>query len=65
VDAAVAGTLPQLRDAAGGQVSFLPDAMTDHTPPVPGKSANLRTALVLLSIVAMFFIGVIVNRMMF
>jgi hypothetical protein len=65
VDAAVAGTLPQLRDAAGGQVSFLPDAMTDHTPAVPGKSANLRTALVLLSIVAMFFIGVIVNRMMF
>jgi hypothetical protein len=65
VDVAVAGTLPQLRDAAGGQVSFLPDAMTDHTPAVPGKSANLRTALVLLSIVAMFFIGVIVNRMMF
>jgi hypothetical protein len=39
--------------------------MTDHTPAAPGKSANLRTALVLLSIVAMFFIGVIVNRVMF
>ena len=40
--------------------------MTDHTPPTStSKSANLRTALVLLSIVAMFFIGVIANRMMF
>jgi hypothetical protein len=39
--------------------------MTDHTPTGTGKSANLRTALVLLSIVAMFFVGVIVNRMMF
>jgi hypothetical protein len=65
VDAAVAGTFPQLRDAAGGQVSFLPNAMTDHTPTAASKSANLRTALVLLSIVALFFIGVIVNRVMF
>ena len=38
--------------------------MTDHTPTGTGKSANLRTALVLLSIVALFFIGVIVNRVM-
>jgi hypothetical protein len=39
--------------------------MTDHTPTAASKSANLRTALVLLSIVALFFIGVIVNRVMF
>jgi hypothetical protein len=39
--------------------------MTDHTPAAASKSANLRTALVLLSIVALFFIGVIVNRVMF
>jgi hypothetical protein len=39
--------------------------MTDNAPSNPGKSANLRTALVLLSIVAIFFIGVIANRVMF
>jgi hypothetical protein len=38
--------------------------MTDHTPSGTSKSANVRTALVLLSIVAIFFTGVIVNRMM-
>lgn len=38
--------------------------MTDHAPSGTSKPANLRTALVLLSIVAIFFIGVIVNRMM-
>jgi hypothetical protein len=38
--------------------------MTDHAPSGISKSANVRTALVLLSIVAIFFIGVIVNRMM-
>ncbi|MEI6545842.1 MAG: cytochrome oxidase small assembly protein [Burkholderiales bacterium] len=38
--------------------------MTDHVPSGTSKSANVRTALVLLSIVAIFFIGVIVNRMM-
>ncbi len=30
-----------------------------------GKKTNLRTALVLLSIVAVFFAGVIVNRWLF
>ena len=39
--------------------------MTDHSPSSASKSANLRTALVLLSIVAIFFIGVIANRVMF
>ena len=39
--------------------------MTDHTPNDTGKSANLRTALVLLSIVAMFFAGVIAKRVIF
>jgi hypothetical protein len=38
--------------------------MTDHAPSGTSKSANVRTALVLLSIVAIFFIGVIVNRML-
>jgi hypothetical protein len=38
--------------------------MTDHAPSGSSKFANVRTALVLLSIVAIFFIGVIVNRMM-
>jgi len=39
--------------------------MTDHPPSNTSKSANLRTALVLLSIVAIFFVGVIANRVMF
>lgn len=38
--------------------------MTDRSPSGTSKFANLRTALVLLSIVAIFFIGVIANRMM-
>ena len=36
------------------------NTMTD-----PNKSRNLRTALVLLSIAAVFFVGVIVNRYLF
>lgn len=31
----------------------------------PGKSRNLRTALILLSIALVFFVGVIVNRVLF
>jgi hypothetical protein len=38
-------------------------ASTDDRGGEGRKSANLRTALVLLSIVAVFFAGVIVNRM--
>jgi hypothetical protein len=37
----------------------------DRHPPVRHKAANLRTALVLLSIAAVFFAGVIVNRVYF
>lgn len=38
-------------------------ASTDDRGGGRRKSANLRTALVLLSIAAVFFAGVIVNRM--
>ncbi|HPU54279.1 MAG TPA: cytochrome oxidase small assembly protein [Burkholderiaceae bacterium] len=31
----------------------------------PDRNRNLRTALILLSIAAVFFAGVIVNRMLF
>ena len=31
----------------------------------PNKSRNLRTALILLSIALVFFLGVIVNRVLF
>jgi hypothetical protein len=37
----------------------------DHPRPARHKAANLRTALVLLSIVAVFFAGVIINRVYF
>ena len=49
-------------------VKSLPPALDDMTDPTPtgaSKSAKMRTALVLLSIVAIFFIGVIANRVMF
>lgn len=36
--------------------------MTDERHPVPRRPANLRTALVLLSIAVMFFAGVIAKR---
>ena len=39
--------------------------MTQSTPAGQRGSANLRTALVLLSIAAVFFAGVIVNRWLF
>ncbi|MFA7664986.1 MAG: cytochrome oxidase small assembly protein [Burkholderiaceae bacterium] len=31
----------------------------------PNRNRNLRTALILLSIAAVFFVGVIANRMIF
>lgn len=37
----------------------------DRQPPARHKAANLRTALVLLSIAAVFFAGVIFNRVFF
>ena len=49
------------------------DARTDVVPMAPPdgdrsarqrRSANLRTALILLSIAAVFFVGIIVKRMM-
>lgn len=39
--------------------------MTQTGKPVQGGSSNLRTALILLSIAAVFFAGVIVNRWLF
>jgi len=33
--------------------------------PGPDRRNNLRTALILLSVAAVFFAGIIVNRMMF
>ena len=50
MDRAEPGALPHLRDAPDRQVN---------------PKSNLRTALVLLSIAAVFFAGVIVKRMMF
>ena len=39
--------------------------MTDPREPHRKRPANLRTALVLLSIAAVFFAGIIVNRLLF
>ena len=39
--------------------------MTDDRETGPRKSANMRTALVLLSIAVLFFAGVIAKRVLF
>jgi len=76
MDAAVTGAVPHLRDPAGDQVSKtvgLGMAQGDdhrELPGIPGRPggggrSNLRTALVLLSIALVFFVGVIVNRLLF
>ena len=39
--------------------------MSEHPPSPPKRRANVRTALVLLSIAAVFFAGVIANRVFF
>ena len=77
MDAAVTGAVPHLRDPAGDQVSKtvglgLGMAQGDDQGELPGSPgrpgggrSNLRTALVLLSIALVFFVGVIVNRLLF
>ena len=76
VDGALAGAVPHLRDPAGGEVTAapapraLPDrpaAMTADTPRAPDerarqRAANLRTAWVLASIAAVFFVGIIASK---
>jgi hypothetical protein len=39
--------------------------VTDDRDPPPRTSANLRTALVLLSIAAAFFAGIVVKKVFF
>jgi hypothetical protein len=59
VDApAVAGAVPQLRDAAGGPLIDHPGAAATPTMPL---SHNARTALVLVSIAAVFFLGIMLK----
>ena len=66
----LAGAVPYLRDAAIGQVSshqpFTPTTLSRQAAMAgPDRKSNLRTALILLSIAAVFFAGVIANRMLF
>ena len=52
MDSALAGTAPHLRNPAGDQVS----------DGVMGKSkGNLRIALILLSVVLVFFVGIMIK----
>ncbi len=47
------------------QSTAMSDRPEGHEPaPAPRPSRNLRTAMILLSIALVFFIGVIVNRML-
>ena len=59
------GTVPHLRDASGRQV-IRDTAHGRHMSGNSGKKAgNLRTALILLSVAAVFFLGVIAKRWLF
>jgi uncharacterized membrane protein len=62
MDAAVAGAVPQLRDPADSSLIALTMDATGQVMDESNKRRNLRTALILLSVVAVFFAGVIVNR---
>ena len=64
MDAAFAGAVPHLRNAAGRQVNAGSTVTKVHAMGGPDRRKNLRTALVLVSIALVFFIGVIVNRML-
>ena len=55
MDVVLAAAVPQLRDAADGQVTTSP--MTDSV-----MGSNLKTALVLVSIAVAFFIGVMIRH---
>ena len=56
MDGRLAGAVPHLRAPAGRQVS-----RADVTD-LPMRRNNLRTALVLASIVLVFFVGIVVRR---
>jgi len=57
---AVAAAVPQLRDPTGGPIA---DKATRQVP--VGLSNNAKTALVLASIAAVFFIGIILKYWVF
>jgi hypothetical protein len=49
----------------GAKADVTNSSMTNSTEKAPRKPGNLRTALVLGSIAAVFFAGVIINRWLF
>ncbi len=72
MDGAVAGAVPYLRNAAGGEVDGERRSRRDRRPELmrqqtsaERQSNNKRTGLVLLSIVLVFFVGIIVRRWLF
>ena len=71
MDRALAGAVPHLRDPSDGSLSAAsrtPEqalSMSDQSSTPRRQPPNLRTALVLLSIAAVFFAGVIVKRTFF
>ena len=72
MDRAEPGAVPHLRDAADVQVNGTRDAVAQSmgNPHSPGPAAvggrsNVRTALVLLSIAVVFFLGIIAKHWLF
>ena len=53
MDAALAAAVPQLRDPAGGEVARVGDER---------MTANLKTALALASVAAVFFLGIVIRH---
>jgi hypothetical protein len=70
MDSAEPGAFPHVRSAAEGQVS---NGMAGASPPCwkdvaamqKQKPNNLKTALILASVAAVFFVGVFVKRIWF
>ena len=69
MDLAFAAAVPQLRDTSGRQVSEHRGGALPPRPPHEHEAAadvskNLKTALILASVVLVFFAGVIVRHWM-
>jgi hypothetical protein len=63
VDGAIAAAIPHLRDTAGRQMTQ-PGTAPMSAPREPGErmSKNLKTALILASVVIVFFAGIVLRH---
>jgi hypothetical protein len=65
MDAAVAGAVPHVREAAGDQLMGESSAMHRRTDTADERTrrANRRLGFILLTVALVFFVGVFVSRL--